>query len=317
MSGIAIAEAFAPATVANLGVGFDILGMAVDGSGDRVRVQRKDEPGAVIRGIVGDGGKLPTDAAKNVAAIAANALLQEVAATFGVEIWLEKGLPIASGLGSSSASSVAAVVATNALLDSPLPKEALLPFALEGEAAVSGYHADNVAPCLLGGITLNKGTEINQIYRLPVPDDLFLALVSPAVEVPTSEARAVLPQSVSLKQMIIQTGAVAQLVDALHRGDVAAVAAAMEQDSVVEPARQHLMPHMLEARQAAKSAGALALVISGAGPTLCAICDREETARRVNTAMQAVYKMHDIPALSRSSTVLRDGASVTAVNSVS
>lgn len=316
MSGIAIAEAFAPATVANLGVGFDILGMAVDGSGDRVRVQRRDEPGAVIREIVGDGGKLPTDAAKNVAAIAANALLQAVGASFGVEIWLEKGLPIASGLGSSAASSVAGVVATNALLDDPLPKEALLPFALEGEAAVSGYHADNVAPCLLGGITLNKGTEIDQIYRLPVPENLFLALVSPSVEVPTSEARAVLPQLVSLKQMIIQTGAVAQLVDSLHRGDVVGMADAMEQDSVVEPARQHLMPHMLEVREVAKSTGALALVISGAGPTLCAICEHEETAQQVNTAMQAVYEKYGISALSRSNKVLVAGASVTAVNSL-
>lgn len=317
MSGIAIAEAFAPATVANLGVGFDILGMAVDSSGDRVRVQRKAEPGAVIREISGDGGKLPTQAAENVATIAANALLQAVGAPFGVEIWLQKGLPIASGLGSSAASAVVAAVATNALLDEPLPKEALLPFALAGEAAVSGYHADNVAPCLLGGITLNQGTEIEQIFRLPVPQNLFLALVSPDVEVPTSEARAVLPQMVTLKQMIAQMGSVARLVDALHRNDVGAMAAAMEQDSVVEPARQHLMPYMLEVRRAAKAAGALALVISGAGPTLCAICDRESTATQASMAMQAVYEGHRIPAEARPSRVLMEGASVTAVNSMS
>ncbi len=313
MSGIAIAEAFAPATVANLGVGFDILGMAVGGSGDRVRVQRSTQTGAHIREITGDDGKLPADSARNVAAIAANALLQAVDASFGVEIWLEKGLPIASGLGSSAASAVAAAVATNAVLDDPLPREALLPFALEGEAAVSGYHADNVAPCLLGGITLNQGTNIEQIRRLPVPDRLFLALVSPQVEVPTAEARAALPQAVTLKQMVAQTGAVAQLVDALHRGDVRAMADAMERDVVVEPARQHLMPHMLEVRRAAKGAGALALVISGAGPTLCAVCDDETLAQQVGAAMQAIYEGHGVPAHTQATRVLREGVSVTPV----
>src|SRR5262245_44605198 len=144
------AEAFAPATVANLGVGFDILGMALLEPGDIVRVELTDEPGAHIISIQGDNGKLPLEPAKNTACVAANSLLKRLQAPYGVDIVLEKRLPLASGLGSSAASAVAAVVAVNALAGEPLSFEELLPACLDGEAAVSGYHADNVAPCLFG-----------------------------------------------------------------------------------------------------------------------------------------------------------------------
>lgn len=304
------AEAFAPATVANLGVGFDILGMAVEGPGDVISVERRNEPGAVIVSIIGDDGKLPLEPDKNVATIAANALLRAANADFGVAIRLRKGLPLASGLGSSAASSVAAAVAVNALLGEPFKREALLPFTLEGEAAVSGYHADNVAPCLLGGITLTNGTEIDRIRRLPVPDNLHLALVSPDVAVPTAEARAVLPKDVPLKTMVHQTGAVAELVDALHCGDIVAIARAMEADKVVEPARAHLMPYLAEARVAAKHAGALALVISGAGPTLCAVCDAAAVAEQVAEAMKGIYDDAELGCRTRCGQVLKEGAQV-------
>lgn len=303
-----IAEAFAPATVANLGVGFDILGMAVDNAGDTIIAEKRAEKGAIILSIEGDKGKLPHEADENVATIAANALLTAVGADFGVGIHLKKGLPLASGLGSSAASSVAAVVAVNALLDEPLKREALLPFTLEGEAAVSGYHADNVAPCLLGGIILNNGTEIEQIFKLPVPENLYLALVTPDVGVPTAEARAVLPKQVSLKTMIHQTGAVAELVHALHSGDVQAMAKVMESDAVVEPARSHLMPYMADVRSAAKEAGALAVIIGGAGPTLCAICDNAEITESVASAMNAIYTDAGIDSISSACGVLIEGA---------
>lgn len=308
-----IAEAFAPATVANLGVGFDILGMAVDSAGDTIIAEKREEKGAVILSIEGDKGKLPYAAEENVATIAANALLNTVNADFGVGIHLKKGLPLASGLGSSAASSVAAVVAVNALLDEPLKREELLPFTLAGEAAVSGYHADNVAPCLLGGITLNNGTEIEQIFKLPVPENLHLALVTPDVAVPTSEARAVLPKEVSLKTMVHQTGAVAELVHALYKGDIHAMAKVMESDIVVEPARIHLMPHMAEVRAAAKKVGALAVIIGGAGPTLCAICDNRDTAKAVSNAMKSVYDNAGIDSISSACGVLLEGAKLLSV----
>lgn len=283
------AEAFAPATMANLGVGFDILGVALHEPGDIVRAEPCDESGACIDAILGDKGLLSHDPDKNTACVAANAVLRAIGAQHGVKLTLHKGLPLGSGLGSSAASAVAAAVAVNALFGDPLERAELLPAALDGEASVSGYHADNVAPCLFGGITLVTGLEAEQIYPLPVPDHLHLALATPDVEVLTAEARAVLPQVVAMRQMVAQTASVARLIDALHRGDLEAMGAAMERDSVIEPARAHLMPMLYEVRTAAKRAGALGVVISGAGPTLCAVCEGAAGAEHVGKVMQSVY----------------------------
>ena len=307
------AEAFAPATMANLGVGFDILGLAITDAGDTVIAERRDRVGAIMAAIDGDGGHLPYAADKNVATIAANALLQAIAPDVGVALTLQKGLPLASGLGSSAASSVAAVMAVNALLGEPLSRTALLPYALEGEAAVSGYHADNAAPSLLGGITLTTGIQAHQIHRLPVPDSLWLALVTPDVEVPTAEARAALPTQVPLKTLVHQTGAVAELIDALYRGDIRAMAQAMARDIVVEPARAHLIPHIDAVRFAVTRAGAYNLVISGAGPTLCAVSDSEASAREATQAMDAVYTDAGIAHITRVTQVLQEGAQVLSV----
>lgn len=304
------AEAFAPATVANLGVGFDLIGMAVAGAGDRVTARWRDESGAVIGEMSGEIGHLPTDPDKNVATIAANALLKQVNSERGVILDIHKGMRSSSGLGSSAASSVGAVVAVNALLAQPLEREALLPAALEGEAAVSGYHADNVAPCLLGGITLTNGVDLTRIRRLPVPDGLQVALVTPHIDVPTAEARDVLPQQVALAQLVRQTGAVAELIDALYRSDISVMARTMESDGVIEPARKHLMPYLDMVRVAAKRAGALAVVISGAGPTLCAICDDSSIAERVAEAMKAVYDINHMASTVRFSGILKGGARV-------
>ncbi len=302
------AEAFAPATIANLGVGFDILGLALAEPGDVVRVEFREEPGAVIALIDGDNGKLPYDPAKNTACVAANSVLKQLGIEHGVSLSIYKGLPLASGLGSSAASAVAAAVAVNRLLGEPLSCEELLPASLEGEAAVSGYHADNVAPCLFGGITLVTGTDHAAIRRLPIPQGLYLALVTPDVAVPTAMARSVLPESVSLRTMVAQTGGVARLIDALYRSDLEAMAAAMEQDDVVEPARAHLMPKLAHMRVLAKQVGALGLVISGAGPTLCAICDVKETAERVANAMYQAYSEAGITSSARYTQISEEGS---------
>ncbi|MBE2184561.1 MAG: homoserine kinase [Anaerolineae bacterium] len=304
------AEAFAPATVANLGVGFDILGLAVDGAGDSVRAELTDTPGVSIREITGDGGKLPRDPLKNTASIAAASVLKAVNAVQGVALIIHKGLPLASGLGSSAASAVAGAAAANAVLGEPLTRDQLLEHALEGEAAVSGYHADNVAPCLYGGITLSYGIKSHEITRLPVPAGLYLALITPRIAVPTAKARAVLPATVPLKTMVKQTAGVARLISAIYRGDIAQMAAAMETDSVVEPARSHLIPQIAEARALAKEAGALALVISGAGPTLCAVCDHVDAANLTMMAVTALYDDAGIGADSRLGSVLESGAYV-------
>jgi homoserine kinase len=309
-----VAEAFAPATVANLGVGFDILGLALREPGDVVHVERRSEPGVVIDHIEGDQGLLPRDPTKNTAGIAAASVLKTVGATEGVSLSLSKRLPLASGLGSSAASAVAAAVAVNALFGETLTRAQLLPACLEGEAAVSGYHADNVAPCLFGGITLVTGTNAEQITALPVPPGVYLALVTPDVAVPTAEARAVLPAHVSLHNMVTQTAAVARLVDAIHRQDVAAMADAMEQDCIVEPARAHLMPLLHEVRRAAKTSGALSMVISGAGPTLCAVCNHEMTAKTVAQAMKGVYDNAGIDSTARHTMIADEGARILRIN---
>lgn len=303
-----IAEAFAPATVANLGVGFDILGMALDGMGDRAVVQFKDSPGIVISDISGDDGALPREPSENVASVSARAFLEHIGERRGISIKLSKGLPLASGLGSSAASAVVSVVALNKLAGSPFTQEELLPFCLEGEALVSGYHADNIAPCLLGGIVLVAGTAVADLQPLPVPAALMLALVTPAVPVPTNAARAILPAQVPLRQLIQQTGNVARLIDALHRGDLEALGAAIEGDQIIEPARRDLMPHLDAARAAAKSAGAIAVFIGGAGPTLCAICDSGSGAQAAAAAMEAVYQEAAMGCLAQVAAVDHRGA---------
>jgi homoserine kinase len=308
--GLTRAEAFAPATVANLGVGFDILGLALREPGDIVRAEPREEPGAVIAAIEGDGGKLSCDPEKNTAAVAANSLLRQLGATQGVVLTIYKHLPLASGLGSSAASAVAAAVAVNALLEAPLKHEELLSASLDGEAAVSGRHADNVAPCLFGGITLVIGISPADVHRLPTPSRLHLALITPDVAVPTAQARAVLPQSVPLRAMVEQTASVARLIDALYRDDIDSLARAMESDGIIEPARAHLMPHLAAVRAAAKSAGAHGVVISGAGPTLCGVCDSSEAAQHVSAAMKSVYDNAHIVSEARCSEVAEQGAHV-------
>lgn len=304
------AEAFAPATVANLGVGFDIMGLALDEPGDVVVAEMAEGTGITIGAIEGDGGRLPRTPSKNTAAVAAQSVLRLAGVSHGVRLTIKKGLPSASGLGSSAASAVAAAVAVNALLGDPLTKEELLPACLDGEAVASGYHPDNVAPSLFGGITLAYGIRAHQIVRLPIPEGLYLSMITPDVEVPTAQARAVLPSMIPLRQMVRQTAMVARLVDAIYRADIESMAAAMEGDEVIEPARAHLMPMLLEARAAAKAAGAYALIISGAGPSLCAISADAATAQQVTDAVRVVYAEAHIECMARWTQVAPAGARV-------
>jgi homoserine kinase len=275
-----------------MGVGFDIIGFALQEPGDIVRAERTDAAGAVIAEITGDNGALPREADKNTAAIAANHVLKQINAPHGVRLTIEKRLPLASGLGSSAASAVAAAVAVNALFGNPLTREELMPACLAGEAAVNP----------------------EDIRALPIPRGVYLALVTPDVAVPTAMARAALPATIPLKTMVSQTAGVARLIDALYRSDTAALALAMESDTVVEPARAHLMPLLLEQRELAKAHGALGLVISGAGPTLCAVCDTAVEAGRIATTMQERYTSAGINSRAYTTTIAVEGARVLRVD---
>jgi homoserine kinase len=304
-------EVFAPATVANLGPGFDILGLALAEPYDVIDARRIDEPGVFIESITGDDGRLPLEPEKNTAGIAAACVLDQLMIrSSGVALSIQKGLPLESGLGSSAASAVGAAIAVNALFGNSLRRQDLLPACIEAEAAVSGRHADNVAPALLGGIVLITGLTPDAIYRLPTPEGLTLALVTPAVSVPTAEARAVLPKTISLSHLVRQSSAVALLVSAIYSGNVPLMAQAMERDVVVEPARQHLMPGLAEVREAARKVGAFGTVISGAGPTICSVCSTTDVARCVAEAMASVYTAMGIEAETRVTAPSPDGATL-------
>ncbi len=281
-------RAFAPATVANLGSGFDVLGLALMGAGDTVTARLVAAPGVRIARVSGDGGRLPTDAARNTAGIAATHTLRRAGMDAGIELEIAKGLPLGSGLGSSAASAAAAAWAVNVLLGSPLRRAELIAPCIEAEAAVSGRHADNVAPALLGGLVLVRSMDPTDIVRLPVPEGLTVAVVTPVHEVSTREARAVLPASVPLAQFVRSTANLAAFVSACFSGDLALLARAME-DDVVTPARAQLIPGCREVIAAALGAGALGSSISGSGPTVFALCRSERSAADAAAAMRAAF----------------------------
>lgn len=282
-------RAFAPATVANLGLGFDILGLAIDGPGDTVTARLV--PGDEVRmgKIEGDGGALSRVAADNTAGIAAIETLRKAGIGAGVEIDLKKNMPIGSGLGSSSASAAAAAFAVNLLIGSPLRKAELVEPCMEAEAVVAGRHADNVAPALLGGLILVRSTTPLDVVRLPVPEGLTVVVVTPAYELLTRESRAVLPTSVSLGQLVRNTANVAALVSSCYTGDLGMIARCIT-DEIVTPARAKLIPGCLEVIDAAMAAGALGSSISGSGPSVFALCHSARSARGVAQAMVAAFE---------------------------
>ncbi|MDQ4077062.1 MAG: homoserine kinase [Chloroflexota bacterium] len=283
---------FAPATIANLGPGFDVLGVAIEGMGDWVSATLRDEPGVAIEDIEGDEGRLSLDPSRNTAGIAAQEVLNLIGATkVGVSLRVRKGLPLGSGLGSSGASAAAAAWAVNVLFDQVLSKEKLIHAGLAAESMVSGWHADNVGPSLFGGFVLIRAYEPLDIIELPSPYGLTFVLAIPDFELPTREARAAIPKSIPLQQHVVNSGNLAALITALFGGSLALLGRAL-QDIIVEPARAPLIPGFDEVKAAALEAGALACSISGAGPTLFAIVDDDRRAQRIADAMQEAFREH-------------------------
>ena len=285
--------AFAPATVANVGIGFDILGHTVDAVGDRVRCRRIDEPVVRIRSITGIAGDLPIAAGSNTAGRAVQAMHAAVALDYGFEIDIDKGIPLASGMGGSAASAVAAVVAANALLDEPLTRLQLLKFAMEGEIIASGSaHIDNIAPCLIGGLVLTVGIDHPRIKQIPVPPSLRCVLVHPHMFLGTREARAVLKTDVTRSDFVWQTANLAGFISGCYSNDLEMIRDSFN-DVIIEPQRHSLIPGFKAVQRGAMSAGALGCSISGAGPTIFAWSEIQH-AEAVRGAMVAAFTSYGL-----------------------
>lgn len=280
-----------PATVANVVCGFDCLGFALSEPFDEMTVRLVDEPG--IRIMNRDDFGLPTEPERNVAGVAAEAMLKVVNAGFGVDIEITKHIMPGSGIGSSSASSAGVVVALNRLLENRFSKLELVDFAMEGEKLASGSrHADNVAPCIFGGFTLVRSTEPLDIVELDFPS-LWATVIHPQLEIKTAEARAILPKEVPLKTAVKQWGNVGSLVAGLANGDYGLISRSLE-DLIVEPARKSLIPKFDEVKAACLSAGALGGGISGSGPSIFMLSTDMVTAEKITAAMRDVYSQTDI-----------------------
>lgn len=281
--------AFAPATIGNVICGFDVFGLALESPGDLVTVRLTPESGLRISRIVGDGGRLPTDPGRNSATVGISALLKEAGRSEGMEVVVEKGLPLSGGMGGSAASAVAAVVAADRLLATDLSEDELLSCALAGEQVAAGSaHLDNVAPALLGGLLLVRPSRTQPVVRLPVPEGLTVALLHPAVELSTREGRQAIDRMVPLGEAVAQWGNTAAFVHALHAQDWELLADSLE-DRIAEPHRRASIPTLDSVRRAALAAGAIACGISGAGPSIFSLCRDAESARRIGEAMLTAY----------------------------
>ncbi len=282
-------RAFAPATVANVSCGFDILGFAIDELGDQVEVRLSEEPGLRVTKIEGDGGRLPYEADKNTCTVAIQSMLNELQYNGGMEVSLFKGLPLGSGMGSSAASAAAALVAANALLGYPFDKKSLVNFAIEAERIACGAaHADNVAPSLLGGFVLIRDYQPLDVIKLPVPKDLYCTLLHPHLELNTSDSRSVLRKQISLKDSTIQSGNIAGLISGLYQSDFGLISRSLK-DVIAEPTRALLIPGFYELRAAIQSAGALGSGISGSGPTIFVLSPSRKIAESVRDLGKEVY----------------------------
>lgn len=281
--------AFAPASIGNVAVGFDMLGLALAGVGDRVSARRTDAPGitlAEVRGIDGElHPYLSASTEENTASIAARALWDVYGTEAGVELKVYKGVPLQSGMGSSAASAVAGVVAVNALLKKPLAMELLLPYALEGEKYASGgVHADNVAPSLLGGMIFCPRVLLPETIRLAVPDGVSSVLVHPDLQVNTAHARKSLARGVATKQWLSQQGYLGAFITACAASDLAMISKSLK-DVVIEPQRTAAVSCFDAVKEAAERSGALGFSLSGSGPSMFALCENSK-AGNLATAME-------------------------------
>jgi homoserine kinase len=284
---------FCPATIANLSCGFDVLGLCLDTAGDEMIIRKSATKGIHITKIV--GADLPLETEKNVAGVAALAMLEVFKTDIGFEIEIYKHIKAGSGIGSSAASSAGAVFGINELLGRPFTRKELVLFAMQGEKLASGNaHADNVAPALLGGFTLVRSSNPLDIIKIESPSELYATVVHPQIELKTSDARSVLKQTVSLKSAITQWGNVGGLVAGLYTQDYELIGRSLH-DEIVEPLRSVLIPGFDLIKKTAYENGALGSGISGSGPSIFALSKGAATAEKIAKAMSIVYDQMNLP----------------------
>jgi homoserine kinase len=287
-------RAFAPATVANVCCGFDILGFAVDSPGDEVKLTLRDDDEIKIVSITGDEGRLPRETDKNTASVAVQSFLKALGAKQGVDIELCKNLPLGSGMGSSAASGVAALVAINHLMGEPCTREQLIPHAMEAERIACGSaHADNVAPSLLGGFVLVREYSPLDIIKISATENLYCTLIHPHLELKTEDSRRVLRLSLPLKDAITQSGNIAGLMIGLTKPDYGLIGRSLK-DVIAEPIRSAFIPGFDNLRKVALEAGALGFGISGSGPTVFALSEKYTVASATGMAIQHEFVKHKL-----------------------
>lgn len=278
-----------PASLSNLGPGFDTLGLCISGVGDVVEAWLTEAPGVQV--VIGKGkvdAPIPTDPARNTAARAAASVMEKAKASKGVVLRIQKGIPLGSGIGGSAASAVAGAWAANVLLDHPFTKEALVEAVLDGETVASGAaHGDNVLPALLGGLVLTSPADPKDYRRIELPRAMPIAVLLPHIKILTHEARAILPNKVPFKHAVHNASDLAFLLEAFRVGDWATVGRYMMRDRLVEPVRARLVPCYEAVRAAALEAGAYGCALTGSGPALFAVTETANGAAEVFAAMHA------------------------------
>jgi homoserine kinase len=283
-------KVFAPATVANVSCGFDILGFALNSPGDEIILHKNNSGKVRIAEVTGDHGKLPLDPDMNSASAVIQHFLEHLNVKPGIDIYLHKKMPLGSGLGSSAASSAAAAFAINALLDSPLSIKEVLRFAMFGEKVACGSeHADNVAPALYGGFVLIRSYDPLDIIKLPAPEQLYASVIHPQIEIKTKDARDILKKEIQLKNAIKQWGNVGGLISGLYESDYDLIGRSME-DHIIEPIRSILIPGYPEVKNAALKAGVLGCGISGSGPSVFSLSKGIKTAETAGEKMVKEFK---------------------------
>jgi homoserine kinase len=302
-------KVFAPATVANVAVGFDILGFAIDKPGDEIIIREGVEPGLKITVITGANNKLPFQVEKNTAGYSAMKLLQHIGETDRpLEMEIHKKMPFGSGLGSSAASAVGGVFGVNEFCKTGLTKYDILRFAVEGEEIADGaFHADNVAPSLLGGMVLIRDNSTLEVKKLHIPNGLIAVVIYPHIEILTKDSRSILSDTVLFKDMILQTGNLASFVASMYTSDFAMMKQSL-QDVVVEPQRAKLIPHFYNVKTMAMEEGCIGFSISGAGPSMFALCDNTHIAENIAEKATKIYLGSKIKCNTYVSKINQEGA---------